>query len=142
MKESRRAAGGSPCSSFILHPSSLRMMRVLIAEDDPISRHLLERTLRAWGYEVTAAADGAEAWRLFEAHDFPLVISDWVMPGIDGPELVRRIRASPRPGYVFTILLAASSSRHEVVEGLQAGADDYLTKPFDRNELRVRLRTG
>jgi len=117
-------------------------VRVLIADDDPITRHLLARTLQQWGYEVTAAADGAEAWRLFERHDFPLVITDWVMPGMEGPELVRRIRGSPRTGYVFILLLAASSSRHEVVEGLQAGADDFLAKPFDRDELRVRLRTG
>lgn len=117
-------------------------MRVLIADDDPISRLLLERTLSGWGYEVTAAAAGDEAWRLIQQRDFSLVISDWVMPGLDGPELVRRIRANPRAGYVFIILLAASSSRHEVVEGLEAGADDFLAKPFERDELRVRLRTG
>src|SRR5262245_59368290 len=119
-----------------------RLMRVLIADDDPISRRLLERTLQQWGYEVTTARDGDEAWRFFEQHDFPLVISDWVMPGVDGIELVRRIRSCPRPGYVFIILLAASSHRQEVVEGLAAGADDFVTKPFDRAELRVRLRSG
>ena len=99
-------------------------MRVLIADDDPISRRLLERTLQLWGYDVTTARDGAEAWRLFGERDFPLVISDWVMPGLDGLELVRRIRASSRPGYVFVILLAAASARREIVEGIVAGADD------------------
>ncbi len=117
-------------------------MRVLIAEDDPISRHLLQRTLEQWGYEVVAAPDGAEAWRLFESADFPLVISDWVMPEIDGLELVRRIRSSARPGYVYTLLLTSKSQKEEVVAGMVAGADDYVSKPFDRDELRARLRAG
>jgi sigma-B regulation protein RsbU (phosphoserine phosphatase) len=117
-------------------------MRVLIADDDPISRHLLQRTLTQWGYEVTMAQDGAEAWRLFEQRDFPLVISDWVMPGLDGLELVRRIRSCPRPGYVFIFLLTAKSRKGDVIEGLAAGADDFVTKPFDRDELHMRLRGG
>ncbi len=86
-------------------------MRVLIADDDPISRRLLHRTLTQWGYEVTEAGDGAEAWRIFEERDFPLVISDWVMPGMDGLELVRRIRSCPRPGYVFILLLTAKTAQ-------------------------------
>ena len=71
-------------------------MKVLIAEDDPISRRLLQGHLERWGHEVTPASDGGEAWRLFQAGHFPMVVSDWMMPEIDGPELVRRIRASPR----------------------------------------------
>jgi signal transduction histidine kinase len=117
-------------------------MNVLIAEDDPISRRRLESHLGRWGHEVTAAAGGGEAWRLFEAGSFPLVISDWMMPEIDGPELVRRIRACPRPGYVYIILLTARSEKEDVVQGMEAGADDFVTKPFDREELRVRLRAG
>lgn len=117
-------------------------MRVLIADDDPISRRLLERTLQLWGHDVTAARDGAEAWRLFLERDYPVVITDWIMPGMDGLELVRRIRACPKPGYVFVILLAAASLRREVVEGLAAGADDFVRKPFDRDELKARLRGG
>lgn len=117
-------------------------MRVLIADDDPIFRRLLERTLQQWGYEVTSARDGVEAWRFFQERDYPLVITDWIMPGMDGIELVRRIRTAPRPGYVYVLLLAASSQRREVIEGLSAGADDFVSKPFDRDELHVRLRTG
>jgi signal transduction histidine kinase len=117
-------------------------MKVLIAEDDPISRRLLQGHLERWGHEVTAACDGGEAWRLFEAGHFPLVVSDWMMPQMDGPDLVRRIRASERPGYVYVILLTARSEKEDVVEGMEAGANDFVTKPFDREELRVRLRAG
>jgi sigma-B regulation protein RsbU (phosphoserine phosphatase) len=117
-------------------------MRVLIADDDPVNRRLLERTLQQWGYEVTVARDGAEAWRLFQERDYPFVISDWIMPSMDGLELVRRIRGSPRPGYVFIILVAAATERQEVVQGLGSGADDFMSKPFNRAELQARLRSG
>ena len=119
-----------------------RPMRVLIADDDPVSRHLLLRTLQGWKYDVVAAQDGAEAWRLLQEGDYPMVVLDWSMPGVDGPELVRRIRAMPRPGYVYTALLAASSDRAEFLHGLETGADDFMVKPLDREELRVRLRSG
>lgn len=117
-------------------------MRVLIAEDEPVSRRLLQSYLQRWGYDVTAACDGAEAWHLFEAGDAPVVITDWMMPGLDGLELIRRIRAARRPGYVVTILLTARAHKEDLVEGMEAGADDFLTKPFDRDELRVRLRAA
>jgi DNA-binding response OmpR family regulator len=117
-------------------------MNVLVADDDPVSRRLLQSYLQKWGHEVTVAADGAEAWRLFQERGFPLVLSDWVMPEVDGPELVRRIRACPRPGYAYLILLSAKSQKEDVVEGMEAGADDFVTKPFDRDELRVRVRAG
>jgi DNA-binding response OmpR family regulator len=117
-------------------------MKVLIADDDPVSRKLLHSYLQKWGYEVVAAADGNEAWRLFEAGDFPLVITDWMMPGLDGPDLIGRIRASTRGNYVYTILLTARSQKEDVVTGMDAGADEFLSKPFDRDELRVRLRAG
>src|SRR4051794_17633487 len=84
-------------------------MKVLIADDEPISRRLLQSFLEKWGYRVAVAADGAEAWELFQREPFPLVVSDWMMPGVDGLELIRRIRSFPRPGYVFTILLTARS---------------------------------
>src|SRR5262245_12642058 len=117
-------------------------MKTLIADDDSVSRRLLQNYLQKWGYEVTATQDGAEAWRLFEAGLFPMVITDWMMPELDGPGLLRRIRASRRPGYVYAILLTAKSQKEDLVEGMEAGADDFLTKPFDRDELRVRLRAG
>jgi len=117
-------------------------MKVLIAEDDPISRALLQGHLQKWGHDVTAATTGGEAWRLFEAGSYPLVVSDWMMPELDGPELVRRIRADPRPGYVYVILLTARSQKEDVVLGMDAGANDFVTKPFDREELRVRVRAG
>jgi signal transduction histidine kinase len=117
-------------------------MRVLIAEDEPVSRRLLQSYLQKWGYEVTAAADGAEAWRLFEAADCPIVITDWMMPELDGLDLIRRIRGGGRPGYVYAILLTARAQKEDLVEGMEAGADDFLTKPFDRDELRVRLRAA
>lgn len=117
-------------------------MKVLIAEDEAISRRLLQGYLERWGHEVVVAQNGAEAWKLFEAGEFPIVISDWMMPEMDGLELIRRIRASQRPGYVYAILLTAKSQKEDIVEGMEAGADDFITKPFDRDELQVRLRAG
>jgi signal transduction histidine kinase len=117
-------------------------MNVLIAEDDRVSRLLLQSHLEKWGHDVTAAGRGDEAWRLFEAGSYPLVITDWMMPALDGPELIRRIRADPRPGYVYIILLTARTQKQDVVGGMEAGADDFVSKPFDREELRVRLRAG
>lgn len=117
-------------------------MRVLIAEDEPTSRELLRFSLTQWGYEVAMAEDGAAAWKLFEQQPFPLVISDWMMPGLDGLELIKRIRSAPLTGYVYTILLTARSQKEDLLAGMLAGADDFLTKPFDPDELRVRLRAG
>jgi signal transduction histidine kinase len=117
-------------------------MKILIADDDSVSRHFLQYYLQKWGYDVTAAEDGAKAWRIFEDGLFPMVITDWMMPELDGAGLIRRIRASQRPGYVYAILLTARSQKEDLVEGMEAGADDFLTKPFDRDELRVRLRAG
>jgi len=117
-------------------------MKVLVVDDDPVSRKLLRTYLEKWGYQVTQAEDGAAGWSLFQTDDFPLVIADWMMPEMDGVELVRRIRAHERPGFVYCILLTARSHKEDLVEGMDAGADDFLSKPFDRDELRVRLREG
>src|SRR5262245_22269504 len=117
-------------------------MKVLIAEDEAVSRRLLQAFLEKWGHQVTPAADGAEAWQLFEPGDFSVVVTDWIMPSLDGLELIRRVRACPRTNYVYVILLTSKSQKEDVVEGMEAGADDFLTKPFDRDELRVRLRAG
>jgi signal transduction histidine kinase len=117
-------------------------MKVLVAEDDPVSKRRVENCLQKWGYEYALASDGAEAWQLFEHGDFSIVISDWMMPEVDGVELVRRIRSDARPLYVYVILLTAKAQKEDLVIGMEAGADDFLTKPFDREELRVRLRAG
>jgi two-component system NtrC family sensor kinase len=117
-------------------------MKVLIADDDGVSRKLLQGYLQKWGYEVVVATDGAEAWTLFQQGDFPLVITDWMMPEMDGPELIKKIRAADRPHYVYAILLSGRSQKEDIVEGMEAGADDFVNKPFDRDELHVRLRAG
>jgi two-component system, NtrC family, sensor kinase len=117
-------------------------MKVLVADDEAISRKLLSNYLQKWGHEVVVAEDGAEAWRLFEQHEFRMVLSDWMMPELDGLELIRRIRAHDAAGYVYVILLTAKAQKEDVVEGMEAGADDFVAKPFDRDELRVRLWEG
>jgi DNA-binding response OmpR family regulator len=117
-------------------------MHILIADDEAVSRRLLQSYVQKWGYEVATAQNGAEAWALFEKGTYPVVITDWMMPEVDGLELVRRIRADPRPAYVYAILLTARSQKEDLVQGMEAGADDFLTKPFDRDELRVRLRAA
>ena len=116
---------------------------ILVAEDDPIFRRLLENRLESWGYRVTTVEDGTEAWEVLRQPTAPdLLILDWLMPGIDGIELCRRIRATKRDRYPYILLVSGKDERHHVVEGLEAGADDYLTKPFDIGELRARLRAG
>ena len=119
-------------------------MKVLIAEDDRATQLRLKTDLVAWGYEPVVAPNGREAWELFKAGDFPLVISDWMMPEMDGLELVRQIRSrsDKSSGYVFVILLTAQGDTSKLVEGMDAGADDFVAKPFERDELRVRLRAG
>jgi two-component system, NtrC family, sensor kinase len=117
-------------------------MKVLIADDDPVARRLLATFVSKWGEQVVEANDGAAAWRLFQDNDCPVVITDWMMPEVDGLELIRRIRTDPRPGYVYVILLTSLAQKADLVQGMEAGADDFLTKPFDREELRVRLRQG
>jgi two-component system, NtrC family, sensor kinase len=117
-------------------------MKVLVADDEAISRKLLANYLQKWGHEVVVAENGAEAWALFEQDEFPIVLSDWMMPELDGLELIRRIRARDSAGYVYVILLTAKAQKEDVVEGMEAGADDFVAKPFDRDELRVRLWEG
>ncbi|HTU93279.1 MAG TPA: response regulator [Gemmataceae bacterium] len=117
-------------------------MKVLIAEDEAVSRHLLQAYLQQWGHQVAAAPDGSAAWRLFQEQEFPLVLSDWMMPEMDGLELIRQIRAGASGAYVYIILLTARAEKQDVIEGLEAGANDFVTKPFDRGELRVRVRAG
>ncbi len=120
-------------------------MRILIADDSIVSRHLLDATLRKWGYEVAVACDGLEAWNYLQAEDAPkLAILDWVMPGLTGPEVCRRVRelAQDKDAYTYILLLTSKGLREDLIEGMESGADDYLTKPFDQHELKVRLRAG
>ena len=118
-------------------------MRVLIADDDSVNRRILEGFLEKWGYEVLATTDGTAAWNILQAEDAPrLVILDWMMPGMDGAQICREIRKRKQASYTYIMLVTAKFQKHDILEGLEAGADDYLTKPFDSSELRARLRTG
>lgn len=121
-------------------------MEILIAEDNPVSRRLLEVTLGKWGYQVIACADGQTAWDILQQPGAPqLVILDWMMPRMDGLQVCKHVRNQEQhllQPYVYIILLTAKSQKTDMVMGLEAGADDYLTKPFDAQELRMRLRAG
>lgn len=118
-------------------------MRILIAEDDPVSSRLLATTLKIWGHEVVVTRTGLEAWAVLQQEDTPLLaILDWMMPGMDGVEVCRKVRQEISASSIYIILLTAMSRKENLIEGLEAGADDYLTKPFNRQELKVRLQTG
>ena len=117
-------------------------MKVLVAEDDAGLRQLLKIYLNRAGHEVVEATDGLQAWELLKEESLRLLIVDWMMPGMDGAELIRRIRAAGWPGYTFIILLTAKSTKDDIVAGLNMGADDYLAKPFNRDELIARLGVG
>ena len=130
---------------FAPQPESPGVARetVLVAEDDPIFRRLFESRLQSWGYRVITAEDGTEAWELLQRRNTAdLLILDWIMPGVDGIELCRRIRATQQDRYRYILLVSGKDEKQDVVSGLEAGADDYLTKPFDIGELRARVRAG
>src|SRR6202167_5313787 len=121
-------------------------MRILIADDSIFSRHLLDATLRKWGYEVVVACDGLEAWNALQGEDAPrIAVLDWVMPGLTGPEVCKRVRENSRGSEAasqYLLLLSSTSQREDLMEGLESRADDCLTKAFDQHELKVRLRAG
>jgi len=117
-------------------------MEILIAEDELVSRKLLKRTLETWGHTVLLAENGQQAWDIFQKENIRFVVADWIMPVVDGVTLCTRIRSTETSGYVYFILLTGKDKKEDIVKGLAAGADDYLTKPFDREELRVRVRAG
>jgi len=118
-------------------------MRILIAEDDPSFRRLMEEKLAAWGYEVVVAENGNAALQILQSDDPPrLALLDWMMPGLEGVEVCRIVRGKKGEPYTYIILLTAQQSDEDLVTGMEAGADDYITKPFKHNELRLRLRAG
>ena len=118
-------------------------MKVLIADDDPVSRRLLQASLEKWGYDAHAVVHGTAAWEIMqEAQPPQLLILDWLMPEIDGVELCRRARTMKALQSSYIILLTSRSTKSDVVEGLESGADDYITKPFDPGELRARVQVG
>jgi len=117
-------------------------MKVLIAEDDQDSRELLSWILQKLGYQVVAAANGKEAWEAFRKGRFRLVILDVLMPEIDGFELCRRVRLHKQSKYTYIIMVTALIGKKDYLEGMEAGADDFVTKPFDADELKARLRVA
>lgn len=140
--------GGPPPAAGSLLPVSAPEVspprfRTLLAEDNPIFQTMLRSLLDRWGYETVLARDGNEAWQALSSSEPPrLAILDWMMPGVNGVELCRRIRAAAQEPYIYILLLTARTEAGALVEGMDAGADDYLTKPFKAHELRVRLRAG
>jgi diguanylate cyclase (GGDEF)-like protein len=132
-----------PAEQFSLPQRPGRAMRVLAAEDNPVFQSVLRTMLTKWGYDGMVVRDGQEAWQVLRSPDAPrLAILDWMMPGMDGVEVCRRVRAELREPYIYILLLTARTEAQDLVEGMDAGADDYLTKPFNAHELRVRLRAG
>lgn len=118
-------------------------MKVLIADDEAVSRRTLEAALQSWGYDVVVARDGNEAWEhLLSGGDIAMAILDWMMPGLTGLDVCRRVREEGREPYLYVLLVTARNGIEDIVEGMGAGADDYIAKPFNRLELDVRLRAG
>jgi two-component system, cell cycle response regulator len=117
--------------------------RVVIAEDDNISQRILESFLTKWGYEVLVTSNGSEAWKILNSDDAPrLAVLDWMMPGLEGIQVCRNVRARIDRPYVYILLLTARGLKQDLIEAMNAGADDYLTKPFDAEELRARVHVG
>ncbi len=114
-------------------------MKVLVAEDDRVSRYVLTTKLKKIGHDVIATEDGAAAWDAFRSDHPQLVITDWMMPNVDGLELCRRIRSFEREKYAYVIMLTALTGKKHYLEGMEAGADDFLNKPIDMDELTARL---
>lgn len=118
------------------------MMKILIVEDERVSRIVLATALEKLGHEIVQANDGLEGWEAFEKHAPPVVVTDWAMPGLDGLQLCRRIRERESASYTYVFILTNMSGRDRFFEGMDAGADDFITKPFDPAELAARLRVA
>ena len=117
-------------------------MKIIIAEDDPVSMRALRTVLEGLGHHVTAVANGAQAWAALQAETFPIVITDWMMPEMDGIELCRNIRTRKNVPYTCVIMLTAKQTREDRVQGLNAGADVFLTKPLNRADLIARMQVA
>ena len=118
-------------------------MRALIADDDPVAAMAVSRSMSNWGFETAVVHDGLAAWEHLTSSDpASLAIVDWEMPGLEGPELCRRVRSDTERAHLYLILLTARNSSTDLVAGLEAGADDYLIKPVDLNELKARVQVG
>ena len=118
-------------------------MRILVADDEVVSRRLIETSVRRWGYDPIVAKDGLEASQILRSTDAPkLAVLDWMMPGLDGIELCRELRTGDADSYTYVLLLTGKHNKADIVRGLEAGADDYVIKPFDPQELKMRLHTG
>jgi len=119
------------------------MMKILIAEDDKITRSMLEHKLIKWGYDAVSTANGEEAWKALQGVDPPkLLLLDWMMPGLEGLEICKRLRQVKTKVPTYVIIVTARVDKKDIVEGLEAGADDYITKPFEDNELQARIHAG
>ncbi len=118
-------------------------MKILTADDDPVTRRMLQAMLEKWDYEVDVASNGAKAWQMLQGKEAPrIAILDWAMPEMDGIQVCQKIRQQKTEPYTYVILLTARDHKDDVVKGIEAGADDYLSKPFDGAELRARIRAG
>lgn len=119
-----------------------RNFSILIAEDDPLARRMLEKRLRDWGYSVFKAEDGKRAFEILRQPEVRIAILDWMMPGMEGPEVCSRLRSIKKPKYTYVILLTARDTSFDIIQGLEAGADDYMVKPINFLELKARLQTA
>ena len=118
-------------------------MKVILAEDESVTRRLLQASIARWGYTIEAFADGGAAWKCLESATEPtLLIVDWMMPGLDGLDICRRVRAQGREPYVYILMITGRSDRGDIIEGLKAGADDFMVKPVHHDELRARIKVG
>ena len=117
-------------------------MKILVAEDENISRMVLEASLKKRGHEVVGLENGLKAWETFQREYFPMIISDWLMPEMDGPALFRKIRSVPRENYSYLVLLTSLEGKTNYLEAMNAGADDFITKPFDVDELTARVQVA
>jgi putative two-component system response regulator len=123
-------------------PNHPNIMKILIADDELVSRKKMERLIQSLGYETIVAENGTDAWNIWKNERPRMLITDWMMPGISGTELCRKIRAASVSQYTYLIMVSAKTDVHDLVEGMEAGADDFISKPFIKEELAVRIRAG